>query len=66
MCSNFCHVLKRTVIILIDEVDDDFYHRILFFCTALSDHKCQGYEGVVGDTFCAIFIEKYAVTIWKP
>ena len=49
-------ILKRhsgllSDVLLVNQVHHDFYHHVLFFCLALGNHKGQGYESVVGETF---------------
>lgn len=58
--------LQQASVVLIDEVDNDFYHCILFFCVAFGYHKCKSYEGIVSDTLGAVFIVEDAVTVEKP
>jgi len=53
-------------VILIDEVDDDFDHCVLFFGTAFGNHQGEGDEGVVGDPLGAIHIIKDAIAVEEP
>ncbi len=53
-------------IILVDEVDYDFDHRVFFFSTALGYHQRQGYKSVICYAFSAILVVEDAVAIEKP
>ena len=53
-------------VILIDKVDDDFYHRVFFFCVTFGYHQSEGDKSIVRDTLGAIFIVENAVTVEKP
>jgi len=47
LTSGGIFLLYYTVsIILIDKVDDDFYHRVLLFCVAFSYHESEGYKSI--------------------
>ena len=32
--------LTHTLILLVNQIYNDFYHYILFFCSAFSNHQC--------------------------
>ena len=53
-------------IVLVDEVDDDFYHCVLFLSAAFCYHKGKGDEGVVGNALGAVFVVENAVAVEKP
>lgn len=53
-------------IILVDEVDYDFDHRVFFFSTALGYHQRQGYKCIICYAFSAILVVEDAVAIEKP
>lgn len=53
-------------VILIDEVDDDFDHCVLFLSAAFGNHQSEGDEGVVSDALSAILVVKNAVAIEEP
>ena len=54
------------LIVLVDEVDNDFNHCVLFLGTAFGYHQGEGDEGVVGDAFGAILIVENAVAVEEP
>ena len=54
------------LVVFVDEVDDYFYHGVLFFGAAFGYHQSESDEGIVGDAFGAVFIVKDAVAIEKP
>lgn len=58
--------MKAILIVLVDKVDDDFDHCVLFFGAAFGNHEGEGYEGVVGDALGAVFIVKDAVAVEEP
>lgn len=58
--------MKAILIVLVDKIDDDFDHCVLFFGTAFGNHQGEGDEGIVGDALGAILIIKDAVTVKKP
>lgn len=58
--------MKAILIVLVDEVDDDFDHCVLFLGAAFGDHKGEGNKGVVGDALGAVLIIKDAVAIEEP
>lgn len=58
--------MKAILIVLVDEVDDDFDHGVFFFGAAFSYHEGEGDEGVVGDALGAVLIIKDAVTVEEP
>lgn len=51
------------LVVFVDEVDDYFYHGVLFFGAAFGYHQGEGNKGVVGDSLGAVFIVKDAVAI---
>ena len=51
-------VRTMPLIIFVDEVDDDFDHRVLFFGTAFGNHEGEGDGSIVGDALGAILIIK--------
>lgn len=58
--------MKAILIILIDQVNDDFDHCVLFFGATFGNHQGEGDEGIVGDALGANLIIKDAVTVKKP
>ena len=64
--SLICKNRFQTSVILVDKVDDDFYHRILFLGAAFGDHEGEGYEGVVSDALGTVLIIQDAVAIEEP
>ena len=56
----------NSLIVFVDEVDDDFDHCVLFFGAAFGDHQGEGHEGVVGDALGAVLIVKDAVAVEEP
>jgi len=48
-----------------DEIDDYFYHRILFFCSWFGNHQGQGEYGGIGIAFLdkVFFIIKYGAKV---
>ncbi len=57
--------MRNLSVVLVDEIDDDFDHRIFLFGTAFGNHKDKGHEGVVGDAFAAVLVVEDAVAIEK-
>lgn len=57
---------ERALVILVDEVDNDFDHGVFFFGAAFCNHEGEGDKGIVGDALCAILIIKDAVAIEEP
>lgn len=58
--------MKAILIILVDQVNDNFDHGVLFFGTAFGNHQGEGDKGVVGDALGAVLIIKDAVAIEEP
>ena len=58
--------MKAILIVLVDKVDDDFDHGVLFLGSAFGDHQGEGDEGVVGNALGAVLIIKDAITVEKP
>ena len=58
--------INLSLIVFVDEVDDDLDHCVLFFGTAFGNHQGEGDEGIVGDALGAILIIKDAVTVKEP
>ena len=40
---NLINMPKNLSVILVDEIDDDFYHCVLFFGAAFGYHEGEGY-----------------------
>lgn len=57
---------KILSVILVNKVDNDFDHCILFFGATFSNHQGEGNKGVVSDPLGAVLIVENAVTIEKP
>lgn len=58
--------MKAILIVLVDKVDDDFDHCVLFFGAAFGDHEGEGDEGVVGDALGTVLIIKDAIAVEEP
>lgn len=58
--------MDKTSVVLIDQVDDDFNHRVLFFGAAFGNHESERDKGVIGDTLGAVLIIKDAIAVEKP
>ena len=56
----------KLLIILINQVNHNFLHNILFFRTAFGYHQCQGNEGIVCYTLSAICGIQDAVLLHEP
>src|SRR5574344_344785 len=56
----------RLLIFFIDYIDHHFHHDIFLFRTALGNHQCQGYEGVVCYSLSAICGIKDSVLLHEP
>ena len=54
------------LVVLVDKVDDDFDHCVLFFGAAFGNHESEGDEGVVRDTLGAVLIIKDTVAVEEP
>lgn len=61
-----CVWQNATLIILVNEVDDDFDHGVFFFGATFGNHQGEGDEGVVGNTLGAVLIIKDAVAVKEP
>lgn len=64
--QSFLRKEHKYLVILVDEVDNDFDHCVFFFGSAFGNHQSEGDEGVVGDALGAILIIKDAVAIEEP
>ena len=64
--QSFLRQEYKYLVVLVDEVDNDFDHRVLFFGAAFGDHEGKGDEGVVSDALGAVLIIKYPVAVEKP
>lgn len=53
-------------VILIDEVDDDFDHCVLFLSAAFGNHEGEGDKGIIGDALGAVLIIKNTIAVEKP
>ena len=53
-------------IVLVDEVDDDFNHGILFLGATFGNHQGEGNECVVGNALGAVSVIENAVAVEKP
>lgn len=42
-------------VVLVNEVDDDFYHGVLFLGAAFCYHQSEGHKSVVGYALSAVF-----------
>ena len=51
---------------LVNQVHYNLHHHILFFCLTLSNHKGEGYEGVISQTLRAIFAIEDSIIIQEP
>ena len=58
--------MDKASVILVDEVDDDFNHCVLFLSAAFCYHKGKGDEGVVGYALCAVFGVENAIAVEEP
>lgn len=58
--------INLSLIVFVDEVDDDFDHCVLFFGAAFGNHQSEGDEGVVSDALSAILVIKNAVAVEEP
>ena len=59
-------MLKTSDVTLIDQIDHNFHHDILFLGLALGYHQGEGNKGVVRESLCAVRTIKDAVVIEKP
>lgn len=46
--------MRNFSVVLIYEVDDDFYHCIFLFCAAFGNYEGKVREGVVGNALVAV------------
>ena len=58
--------MDKASVLLVDEVDDDFNHCVLFLSAAFCYHKGKGDEGVVGNALCAVFVVENAIAVEEP
>ena len=76
-CQNWNQTCRRAVryatklnwvrlVILVDKIDDDFDHCVLFFGAAFGNHQGEGDEGIVGDALGAILVIKNAIAVEEP
>ena len=35
-------------VLLVDKIDDNFYHYVFLFCLAFGNHQCDSYKGIIG------------------
>ena len=54
------------LVLLIDQINHDFHHHVLFFCFTLCNHQCEGDEGVISQTFGTIRAIENAIVIKEP
>ena len=54
------------LVLLIDQINHYFYHHILFFCFTLSNHQCEGDEGVISQALRSIRAIENAIIIEEP
>ena len=59
-----------SLVVLVDKVDDDFDHGVLFFGATFGNHEGEGDKGVVGDTLWICLLDdldlaNLIITIWK-
>lgn len=50
-------------VVLVDEIDDYFDHRIFLLGAAFGYHQSKSDKCIISDTLCAIFIVEYAISV---
>ena len=54
------------IIALVNQVHYDLHHYILLLGTALGNHQCERYKGIVGNALGAIRTIKNSVIVQEP
>ena len=53
-------------IIAIDQIDDDFHHRVFFLGFALGNQQRKRNQGIIGDALFSIGVEQIIMARQKP